>query len=308
MRKLCIMSDCGVRVPPLETGKLCLQILPKDASGAERLEAIREAEVIIGEPTVEELRCAHKLRWLQMTWAGADRYLKGDFPSNVLLTTASGAFGVTIAEHAIGMLLALCRRLPAYHRWEDLGSEKLLQGGTALIYGCGDIGGEIAKRLKAFGVSTVGVCRNARSPRANFDILTTLDCGEVFFPVADFILCALPHSTETAGYFNAQRLSRLKDDAVLVNVGRGSFIVTQDLTEQLNQGRFFGVGLDVVEPEPLEETHPLWHMDRMILTPHVAGIGFGHLTSTEEKIWQICQDNLFRYLTGQPLKNLVKLP
>ena len=75
---------------------------------------LQTAEAVIGEPTLEALQNAPQLRWLQMTWAGADRYLHGGFPRGVLLTTASGAFGETIAEHAIGMLLALCRRLPAY--------------------------------------------------------------------------------------------------------------------------------------------------------------------------------------------------
>ena len=88
---------------------------------------LQTAEAVIGEPTLEALQNAPQLRWLQMTWAGADRYLHGGFPRGVLLTTASGAFGETIAEHAIGMLLALCRRLPAYARqgnWNVLGSER----------------------------------------------------------------------------------------------------------------------------------------------------------------------------------------
>ena len=77
---------------------------------------LQTAEAVIGEPTLEALQNAPRLRWLQMTWAGADRYLHGGFPRGVLLTTASGAFGETIAEHAIGMLLSLCRRLPSYAR------------------------------------------------------------------------------------------------------------------------------------------------------------------------------------------------
>lgn len=131
---------------------------------------LQTAEAVIGEPTLEALQNAPRLRWLQMTWAGADRYLHGGFPRGVLLTTASGAFGETIAEHAIGMLLSLCRRLPSYARqgnWNDLGSERRVAGGTALIFGAGDLGGCIARRLQAFGVKTFGVCRPdlAGSPR-----------------------------------------------------------------------------------------------------------------------------------------------
>ncbi len=274
-------------------------------------EALARAEVIIGEPSLEELRQAKKLRWLQMTWAGADRYLKGGFPKDVILTTASGAFGETISEHALAMLLSLCRRLPAYGRrssWEDLGSEKQLTGGTALIFGCGDIGSHIARKLKALGVRTVGVCRNIKTPRVSFDVLTNLECAPAFFEEADFILCALPHSDETAGYFNKEKLSLLKEDAILVNVGRGSFLDTEDLTELLQEEKFFGVGLDVLEQEPLPSSHPLWSLPNVIITPHVAGVSLGHLPATEEKIWAICRENLGRYLKGEPLRNQVVLP
>lgn len=287
------------------------QVMSSFASREERLEAVKDAEVIFGEPTMEELRYAQKLCWVQMFWAGADRYQGGGFPKGVRLTTASGAFGETIAEHALAMLFALCRRLPAYGRqrcWKDLGPEKRISGSTALIFGAGDIGGSIARRLKTLGVRTVGVCRSARQPRADFDLLTPLSCGEVFLPEADFIVCALPANGDTAGYFNEERLSLIKDDAVLINVGRGSLIDTNALTETLKKGKFFGVGLDVVAPEPLPEAHPLWNMDNVLLTPHVAGVSFGHDRETEKKIWEICRENLLHYEKGEPLRNEVTLP
>ncbi len=274
-------------------------------------EALTQAEVIIGEPSLEELRQAKNLRWLQMTWAGADRYLAGGFPENVILTTASGAFGETISEHALALLLSLCRRLPAYGRtsaWEDLGCEKQLAGGTALIFGCGDIGSQIAQKLKVLGVRTVGVCRNMKAARKGFDILTNLECAPAFFEETDFILCALPHSEETAGYFNKEKLSLLKDDAIIINVGRGSFLDAEALTELLQEGKFFGAGLDVLEQEPLPASHPLWSLSNVIITPHVAGVSLGHLPATEEKIWAICRENLSRYLKGEPLRNRVVLP
>lgn len=280
------------------------------ADGLTRTDDLTEAEIVIGEPTLSEVRRAKNLRWLQMTWAGADRYLGGDFPKNVILTTASGAYGQTIAEHAVAMLLSLCRRLPSYARrsdWVDLGSEKQLLDGTAVIFGAGDIGTQIAVRLKALGVKTVGVCRDAGKPRPGFDLRTTLELAEVFLPEADFVLCALPHSEETTGYFKEERLRLLKDDAVLVNVGRGSLIDTEALTTQLLDGRFFGVGLDVITPEPLPTEHPLWHIDRVLLTPHVAGVGFSHLQDTENRIWDICAENLENYRSGKPLRNVVTL-
>lgn len=309
-KKLLILSNCGERIPEFDTAWE-VTALPVDATVQQRLSAIEDAEVIIGEPSLEELGRAKALKWLQMTWAGADRYLRGGFPNNVILTNASGAFGETIAEHVLAMVLSLCRRLPAYTRtgkWQNLGSEKRVKGATALIYGCGDIGSHVAGLLKSLQARTIGVCREPRKARVNFDVLTTLDCAELFFPEADLILCALPQTVETVGYFTKERLSSLKDDALLINVGRGSLIDTKALTELLQCGKFFGVGLDVLEQEPLPEEHPLWSVPNVILTPHVAGVGFGHLQETEEKIWTICKDNLNRYLAGKPLRNQVTVP
>ena len=278
------------------------------AQTLDRTDVLEEAEIIIGEPTHEELRRAKKLQWVQMTWAGADRY-QNNFPSNVILTTASGAYGETIAEHALAMLFALCRKLPAYARksnWMDLGSEKQIMGATALIFGAGDIGSATAKRLKALGVQTIGVCRDLKKQRADFDVRTNLENAVVFLPQADVVICALPHTEETSGYLNEEKLRLCKNDAVLINVGRGSFIDTQALTQLLQEGKFFGVGLDVVSPEPLEPEHPLWKMENVILTPHVAGIGFGHLADTQERIWEICTRNLEKFLSGEQLRNVVK--
>ena len=280
-------------------------------SDPKRENAIASAEIIFGNPTIDELCRAQALKWVQMTWAGADRYLGGDFPRNVHLTTASGAFGETIAEHTLAMLFALCRRLPAYIRagtWLDLGCEKRICGGNAVIFGCGDLGSSLARRLKALGVNTVGVCRNARKRRDGFDVLTTLECAELFLPEADFVLCALPHSPQTAGYFDAARIGLLKRDAVFINVGRGSLADVDALALSLAEGRLFGVGLDVTDPEPLQQEHPLWSLPNAIVTPHVAGVSFGHLPQTEEKIWMICEDNLARYRCGEALKNEVHLP
>ena len=105
-----------------------------------------------------------------------------------------------------------------------------------------------------------------------------------------------------------ERLALMKDDAVFINVGRGSLVDTEALTALLAEGKFFGVGLDVIAPEPLPQDHPLWHVDRVLLTPHVAGVSFGHLPATEEKIRRIIEENLRRYGAGEPLMNQVDIP
>ena len=109
-------------------------------------------------------------------------------------------------------------------------------------------------------------------------------------------------------YNSIDEMVRLsKPDALLVNVGRGTMIVTKDLEAVLAEGHLSGAILDVVDPEPLPEDSPLWDCDRVLLTPHVSGIGFDHEPATEEAIWEICEENLRRYCQGLPLRNRVDI-
>lgn len=318
MNRLLVLTPCGEktrrRLEELAAGRLRVEFLPEDCGAQTLRSRLADTEVVIGEPDAAVLFDAPVLRWVQMTWAGADRYTAaGGFPSQVTLTNMSGAYGVTIAEHAMAMLLALCRRLPAYLRqqaqggWSDCGSEKTLEGATALILGVGDIGTQIARRCRAFGMKTVGVCTSVRKLPDCFDRAATLADAEVLLPEADAVLCALPDTAQTRGFLNRSRLERMKPDAVLVNVGRGSLIDCDALAQILASGHLWGAGLDVTQPEPLPPEHGLRRLDNVILTPHVAGVGFGHLEQTEEKIWALCLENLRRYLAGLPLDNVVDL-
>lgn len=315
MRELLIMADFS----PASVRKLReaagpgfqVDVLSPDSEPMLRYAAFRTAEVIIGEPNGEELELAPRLKWLQITWSGADRYTKDPaFPAGVTLTSATGAFGVTISEHVLGGILTLCRHLPAYRYYQQRGvhrmaaPEKLLYGGTALILGTGDIGTQVARRLKAFGMTVVGVCRERRPLPPDFDEVRTLAEAEGVLPLADVVVCCLPDTAATRGYFDRARLLRLKSDAILVNVGRGSLVVSNDLAAVLAEGHLYGAVLDVTEPEPLPKNHPLRRMRNVVLTPHVAGVSFS-AEETERKITAICCDNLRRYLNGWPLRNQV---
>lgn len=308
MKRLAVLVPCG------EQTRRALAALDLEVAYQPDLEWLRTAEIIIGEPEPELLHQLPALRWLQMTWAGADRYTQMEqFPPHVILTNMSGAYGVTIAEHAMGMLLALCRRLPAYGRqqaqgkWQDAGSEKALFGKHALVLGAGDLGTEIARRCRAFGMYVTGICRTRHPLPSCFDASATLDELDRLLPEADAVLCCLPHTPQTCHALNRRRLAQMKPDAILINVGRGSLIDCQVLAELMQQGHLWGAGLDVTDPEPLPPNSPLWQMENVILTPHVAGVGFGHLTETEEKIWALCLENLRRYLSGDPLKHVVHI-
>ena len=275
---------------------------------------IQRAEVIFGEPSSEALSKAGNLRWLQISWAGADKFIPPlKKRENVILTNASGAYGVTIAEHAVAMLLALARHLPAYGRqqrqgiWQDLGSEWGLAGKTALILGVGDLGTQLALRLRAFGMNIVGLCSNARPAQPPFDRLITVEALDEALPLADAVFGCLPGTAQTAGLLSVERLNTMKHDAILINVGRGSLLRPDDLAKVLAEGRLFGAGLDVLDPEPLPKEHPLWGMENVIITPHVAGIAYGHLNATCDHIWDLFLDNLQRYLAGEKLRNQVSL-
>ena len=152
----------------------------------------------------------------------------------------------------------------------------------------------------------LGVKRTAVSAvSADFDEAHTLDALDALLPRADIVIGCLPNTRETAGLLTAERLHAMKAGAVLVNVGRGSLAGTDDLVSALQDGHLGGAALDVFETEPLPADCPLWDMENVLLTPHIAGPSFGGSADVQNTIWHICMDNLERYLTGNPLKNVV---
>lgn len=267
------------------------------------------AEVVIGEPAPQLLHTAQNLKWMQITWAGADRYT-GNFPKSVILTNASGAFGRIISEYTMGMILAQYKQLPKYYVnqkkkvWADLGAERSLLNKRVLILGTGNVGSSIAQKLHAFGTYNIGINRRG-NPADHFDEIHTLDALDDDLPTADIVIGALPRTPGTIGLLDYRRMQRIPKDALLVNVGRGTMIVTGDLERLLAEGHFSGVVLDVMDPEPLPESSSLWTTDRVLLTPHVSGIGFDHEPATESYIWDICRENLRRYAAGAPLQRVV---
>ena len=270
---------------------------------------LQEADVVIGEPNPKLLPTAKNLKWMQITWAGADRYT-GNFPEGITLTNASGAFGRIISEYTMGMILAQYKRLPGYYVnqkkkvWADLGPEKSLLNQRVLILGTGNVGSSIAQKLHAFGTYTIGLNRSGRSAE-HFDEVHTMDALDTLLPQADILVGALPKTPGTVGLLDYRRMGLMPRDSLLVNVGRGTMIVTKDLEKLLAEGHFYGVVLDVMDPEPLPDTSYLWECERVLLTPHISGIGFDHEPATERYIWDICRENLRLYAAGKPLTHVV---
>lgn len=275
-------------------------------------DALENIEIVLGEPDIDTVLAMKKLKWLQMTWAGANKYTSSpELFENIILTSASGAYGDVISEYIISGILALYRNLFLYRSqlkdggWDRIEKEGTLEGKRALILGTGNIGIETAKRLKVFGAETIGMCRTNKDNIPYFDAVYTNEYLDREIEKADIVIIALPGTKETADMFNKERLAKLKADSILVNVGRGIIVDTDALTDALSSNRIQGAVIDVTNPEPLPDNHPLRFMENVVLTPHISGIGWGENKYTRMKILDIFCENLEKYRDGEALRNVI---
>lgn len=269
-------------------------------------------EIVFGEPQRSTIDSMKNLRWIQMTWAGANKYTSAPkFPDNIILTSASGAYGCVISEYIISGILTLIKNLFSYRAqvksggWNKIEDDDTLEGKRVLILGTGNIGQETAKKLKCFGAYTVGICRTPSNKQLPFDEVYTIDSVDTQLPSADVVVIALPGTPETAEMFDAARIKKMKGNAILVNVGRGFIINTDALTNALQNDLLRGAVLDVTEPEPLPKNHPLRNMENVILTPHISGISWGRNMFTRKRILDIFRENLMRDRDNELKKNII---
>lgn len=273
-------------------------------------EELDHTDILIGNPPQGMLHGSPRLQWLQCNSAGVEPFLQpGVLHFKTLLTNATGAYGLAISEHMLGMLLEIFKKLHLYrdaqhqHQWQSLGQVRSIEGSTVLVLGMGDIGGEFARRVKALGAHVIGVRRtDTRCPDYADEVHLTADLDQLL-PLADVVAVSLPGTRETAGLLDRRRIALMKEGAVVLNVGRGSIIDTEALCDALESGHLGGAGLDVTDPEPLPAGHRLWDIPNAVITPHISG--FYHLPETLERIVRISAANLKAYTEGLPLKNLV---
>lgn len=268
------------------------------------------ADILLGNVSPSLLKHFSRLRWIQTGSAGVEPYLQpGVLPENVLLTNSTGAYGLAIAEHMLGMLLELMKKLELYRDaqktgdWQSLGAVKAIYNSTVLVLGMGDIGGEFGRRCKALGAKVIGVRRTVREKPDYADEVATLDELDSLLPCADVVAVTLPGTEATKNLISRERIARMKDGAVLLNVGRGSIVDTEALCDALESGKLGGAGLDVTEPEPLPPEHRLWRLPTAVITPHISG--YYHLKETHERIVGLAEENLRRFLAGEPLRNQI---
>ena len=276
-------------------------------------EQLKKATGMIGQPTAKLIAKAPNLRWIQSTSAGVDNFLAIPeiFERNIKLTNLSGAFGQSISEFALTMVMMLYKHLHLFrdhqkeHFWTDEGWQDSPRGKNVLILGAGNIGTETAKLFRVFDCHITGMRRSVREIPAEFDEMITMEGLDEALKKADIVISALPETPETHKLFTKERFMLMKKEALLINVGRGALIDCEALAEVLNEGVIAGAAVDVTDPEPLPVDHPLWDAKNAIVTPHITGGSFGHLKATEDRLFEICSSNAKRFAAGEELLNLV---
>ncbi len=268
---------------------------------------IRTCEVIYAhDPAL--LENADSLRWYCCSFAGIDRF-RGRIKPSVMLTNSAGAYGVSVAEHGVMLTLMLLRRMPEYSAitarrgWEGGLAVKSICGARVTVLGAGDIGCAYGERVKSFAPASLsGITRSGRSRSSAWD--EVLPFGELdrILPRTDILFMALPSTQETEGILSRERISRLPDGAIIINVGRGSAIDQSALYDALAAGKLGGAALDVTTPEPLPKDDPLWDLceRNVIITPHVAG-NMTLAYTRDKNVEMFCSD-LENYAAGKPLR------
>lgn len=273
-------------------------------------QSIREAEILIGwSRSLQEdvLSNDSQLKWIQAWSAGVDKMPLSELENKgIQLTNASGVHSIPITEHIFAMILAFTRNLhlairqQSNNKWDTSGFFTELAGKTIVIVGVGQIGSHAAKVAQAFGMRTVGVRHSGKSD-PHIEVMYKVEQLEEALSKGDYVVNILPLTSETRGLFDKTKFAAMKNSAFFVNVGRGPSVVTDDLIEALQSGDLAGAGLDVFEEEPLPSNHPLWSMDNVIMTPHMAG----DTDRYSERVVDIFLENLQHYVNREPLSRNV---
>jgi D-2-hydroxyacid dehydrogenase (NADP+) len=276
-----------------------------------------DARIFVGASLrPEQFACARELEWIHSTAAGVSQLMYPELhDSGVIVTNPSGIFSVPMAEHTMGMILALARNFPDAVRFQDRAKwaqqdlwdqpQHLTEvnGSLLLVVGFGSIGRELAKRAEAFGMRVWGVTRSGRGDTAHAQRILPASRLHEALPHADYIVVAAPDTAETKHLIGAGQMALTKRGARLINIGRGSLLDEAALVSALKSGQLGGAALDVTSVEPLPADSTLWKAPNLFLTPHTSGVS--------DRLWQRQTELLLQLLeewfSGKPLSNRVEL-
>ena len=276
----------------------------KEELSQKAFEAFQEAEIVFGNVPADWLERTHGVRWIQLESIGFEYYYHLQLVG-VSMTNLKGLFFQPAAETALAGILSFYRGLNILalkqfqKQWVSLlvrPRSGLLHGSNVIILGHGSIGRKVRSLLEAFDCRIQNFARKSKGAH-----LHTLEALDAELGKADIVVNCLPHTPETRGLIDQIRLSKFKDGALFVNIGRGSVIDEAALVDALQEGSLGGAVIDVTQREPIPEDHPLWDCPNTILTQHTAG---GHSAELTEKALFFLE-NLQRYREGAALKNIV---
>ena len=274
-----------------------------------------DADIFVGYSLrPEQLKEAKKLKWIHSTAAGVAQLMYSELrDSGIMVTNPSGIFSVPMAEHTMGLLLALARNFPDSVRgqdrarwaqqeiWDQPQHLTELNGKVLLIVGYGSIGREVAKRAKAFDMRVWGVTRSGMGEQAYVENIFAVSQLAEALPDADYVMICAPETAETKDLIGAAEIAKMKRGARLINVARGSLLDETALVQALESGALGGAALDVAQTEPLPAESPLWKAPNLFITPHTSGVS--------DRLWDrqtaILIDLLERWFAGQDLFNQV---
>ena len=241
------------------------------------------------------------LRYIQLISAGLDRVpLDYINEHNIKLHNARGVYSVPMAEHAVLKILELYKHSRSFynsqaqHEWKKDRGLIELAGKTVAIVGCGSVGLECAKRLKAFDVATIGLDIYKGSSEY-IDRYENISDMENALPECDIVVLTLPLTDETRHLFSSKMYKKMKATAILVNISRGGVVDQAALIDALKNAEIAGAALDVFEDEPLTEDSPLWDMDNVIITPHNSFVGDGN----HRRMFEVIYNNLKEWISSE---------
>jgi phosphoglycerate dehydrogenase-like enzyme len=281
----------------------------------EALTMIRDAEAAFsGQVYPEQLAAAPRLRWIHSPAAGIGSMLYPEMVrSRVVMTNSRGLAAETIAEHVVGVTLAMFRRLhvavrrQVERRWaqDEIASgapNRSLSGSRVLIVGLGAIGRAVGEKLSTLGAIVAGVRRRPDGERpTGIERVDGPDRLHQLLPSFDVVVICAPQTSETKHLIGGRELSLMRPDALLVNVSRGKLVDEAALADALQSHHISGAALDVFEHEPLAADSPLWSLPNVLITPHTSGFRPDHW----DAVTDLFAENLRRFEAGAPLLNVV---
>lgn len=305
------ITDVSRRVRLIDVSGPAQREQEGDAVAQREMDAIlAEAEVIYGFRLPQNVIArAPSLKWIQVMAAGVDRYLSDEIlQSHVTVTNASGIHATTISEFVMGLMLMfvkrsdLCFQLKQQKRWQQF-NPGTLRGKTVGIVGLGNIGREVARLSRAFGMNVVATRRSAHEGQhsRNVDRVYAPERIKELLAGSDFVALTLPLTMLTRHSIGEAELRSMKPGVYLINIARGNIIDEKALIRALEEKWIAGAGLDVFAEEPLPSDSPLWVLPNVIFSPHIAGGMENYIERTNG----IFCENLGRYLNKRKLFNVV---